>query len=108
VIKHVEGRFRLRLIKRTENETHIQPQQSTFLGVMQQEPLIQIPLDQQLQHALPSSIQQDEGDVSQSATQNLTRHNDGKPRRTRSKWTPEETQDLIKGCGIHGVGSWKK
>jgi Myb-like DNA-binding domain len=38
----------------------------------------------------------------------LTRHNDGKPRRTRSKWTPEETQDLIKGCSIHGVGSWKK
>src|SRR5690348_7790392 len=31
-----------------------------------------------------------------------------KPRRTRSKWSEEETRDLIKGCGIHGVGNWKK
>jgi hypothetical protein len=31
-----------------------------------------------------------------------------KPRRSRSKWSEEETRDLIKGCGIHGVGNWKK
>jgi hypothetical protein len=33
---------------------------------------------------------------------------DGKPRRLRQKWSDEETADLIKGCAIHGVGSWKK
>lgn len=75
---------------------------------MQQEPLIQIPLDQQLQqHTLPSSLQQQE-DADEQSQHGLTRHNDGKPRRIRSKWTREETEDLIKGCGIHGVGSWKK
>jgi hypothetical protein len=33
---------------------------------------------------------------------------DDKGRRPRSKWTQEETDDLIKGCAIHGVGNWKK
>jgi hypothetical protein len=32
---------------------------------------------------------------------------DGK-RRARQKWTQEETDDLIKGCTIHGVGNWKR
>ncbi|KAJ7833039.1 hypothetical protein B0H14DRAFT_2364487, partial [Mycena olivaceomarginata] len=27
-----------------------------------------------------------------------------KPRR---KWTPAETQMLVDGCNIHGVGNWK-
>jgi hypothetical protein len=67
----------------------------------QQEPLIQLPLGQ-LQHNINSPLQ--EGDASQ--TPHLG--SDGKPRRTRSKWTQEETNDLIKGCGIHGVGNWKK
>jgi hypothetical protein len=33
---------------------------------------------------------------------------DGKPRRLRQKWSDEETADLIKGCAIYGVGSWKR
>jgi hypothetical protein len=63
-----------------------------------QEPLIQLPLGQ-LRHS-----QTQEGDPSQAPDLG----SDGKPRRTRSKWTAEETHDLIKGCGIHGVGNWKK
>jgi len=72
----------------------------------QQEPLIPRPLDA-LQQGIPSSIP-DDGDAAATQPAPLTRHNDGKPRRTRSKWTKEETDDLIKGCAIHGVGSWKK
>lgn len=29
-------------------------------------------------------------------------------RRIRLTWTPDETQALIQGCRIHGVGNWKK
>jgi hypothetical protein len=29
-------------------------------------------------------------------------------RRTRRKWTEQETNDLILGCREHGVGNWKK
>jgi hypothetical protein len=65
------------------------------------EPLIQLPLGQ-LQGNISSPIQ--EGDPSQTPDVS----GDGKPRRTRSKWTMDETHDLIKGCGIHGVGNWKK
>ncbi|KAJ7711399.1 hypothetical protein B0H16DRAFT_1245473, partial [Mycena metata] len=25
----------------------------------------------------------------------------------KEKWTPEETQMLVDGCNIHGVGNWK-
>ena len=76
------------------------------------EPLPTLIADQ-LRGDIPSTIEQEVGgaegqDSALSPTQNLSRHNDGKPRRTRSKWTQEETQDLIKGCNIHGVGSWKK
>jgi len=58
-----------------------------------------LPLD--LHHDLTSPIQDTPNETQLTNT-------DGKPRRTRSKWTPEETQDLITGCGIHGVGNWKK
>jgi hypothetical protein len=68
----------------------------------QQEPLIQLPLDQ-LQEGISSPTQEGE-----SQTLNGTNNNDNKIRRPRSKWTTEETQDLIKGCNIHGVGNWKK
>lgn len=71
----------------------------------QQEPLIQLPLDQlqPLQQSISSPTQETE-------TQNLNANtnNDGKIRRPRSKWTAEETEDLIKGCALHGVGNWKK
>jgi len=33
---------------------------------------------------------------------------DSKPRRTRQRWTKEETDDLIKGCATWGVGNWKR
>ena len=56
----------------------------------------------------PSTESEPQENPSQSPTGNLSGHNEGKPRRTRQKWTEEETQDLIKGCGIHGVGRWKK
>jgi hypothetical protein len=71
----------------------------------QQEPLIQLPLDQlqPLQQTISSPTQ--EGD---SQNLNATNNDDSKNRRPRSKWTTEETQDLIKGCSIHGVGNWKK
>ena len=59
----------------------------------------------QLEPNIASSVQ---GDPFQSQTQTQTQPNDGKPRRTRQKWSQEETDDLIKGCGIHGVGNWKK
>jgi hypothetical protein len=66
----------------------------------QHEPLIQLPVDQ-LQQGISSPTQEE--------SQNLNgTHNDNKNRRARSKWTTEETQDLIKGCSIHGVGNWKK
>ena len=76
------------------------------------EPLPTI-IPDQLRNDIPSAIEQEVGeaggqDSSQSPAQNLSRHSDGKPRRIRSKWTQEETQDLVKGCSIHGVGSWKK
>ncbi|KAK9462266.1 uncharacterized protein V1516DRAFT_674170 [Lipomyces oligophaga] len=29
-------------------------------------------------------------------------------RKTRTKWTDAETNDLLRGCTIHGVGNWKK
>jgi Myb-like DNA-binding domain len=45
---------------------------------------------------------------SHEATQAQAPHTDANPRRPRSKWTDEETQDLVKGCSIHGVGNWKK
>ncbi|KAJ7477899.1 hypothetical protein B0H11DRAFT_2281130 [Mycena galericulata] len=28
-------------------------------------------------------------------------------KKARRKWTPEETQMLVDGCNIHGVGNWK-
>ncbi|KAJ7774136.1 hypothetical protein DFH07DRAFT_937225 [Mycena maculata] len=28
-------------------------------------------------------------------------------KKVRRKWTPEETQMLVDGCNIHGVGNWK-
>jgi hypothetical protein len=70
----------------------------------QQEPLIQLSLDQlqPLQEGISSPTQ------GESQTLNGTNNNDNKNRRPRSKWTTEETQDLIKGCNIHGVGNWKK
>jgi hypothetical protein len=49
--------------------------------------------------------------VGTTTTTNTTTANaadDDKVRRPRSKWTQEETDDLIKGCAIHGVGNWKK
>jgi hypothetical protein len=67
----------------------------------QHEPLIQLPLDQ-LQQSISSPTQEGE---SQDLNGTL---NDSKNRRARSKWTTDETQDLIKGCSIHGVGNWKK
>ncbi|KAJ6457618.1 hypothetical protein C8R45DRAFT_563505 [Mycena sanguinolenta] len=30
-----------------------------------------------------------------------------KEKKVRRKWTPEETQMLVDGCRIHGVGNWK-
>jgi Myb-like DNA-binding domain len=69
----------------------------------QQEPLIQLPLDQ-LENTLPSTI----NDVHPSQTHNQNSNDEGKARRTRSKWTQEETEDLIRGCATHGVGNWKK
>ncbi|KAF7297067.1 hypothetical protein MIND_00939500 [Mycena indigotica] len=30
-----------------------------------------------------------------------------KEKRQRRKWSPEETQMLVEGCQIHGVGNWK-
>jgi hypothetical protein len=64
-----------------------------------EEPLIQLPPGQ------PQNISTiQEGHPSQ--TPNVG--GDGRSRRTRSKWTMDETHDLIKGCGIHGVGNWKK
>ncbi len=76
------------------------------------EPLPTI-IPHQLRNDIPSTIEEQVGgaegeDAAQSPAQNLSRHSDGKQRRTRSKWTVEETQDLIKGCSLHGVGSWKK
>jgi Myb-like DNA-binding domain len=62
----------------------------------QHEPLIQLQ-----QQGISSPTQEE------SQNQNGTQH-DNKNRRARSKWTTEETQDLIKGCNIHGVGNWKK
>jgi hypothetical protein len=72
----------------------------------QQEPLIQLPLDQiqPLQQTISSPAQETE---SQNLNEN-TNNNDIKNRRPRSKWTAEETEDLIKGCANHGVGNWKK
>jgi hypothetical protein len=35
-------------------------------------------------------------------------HGENSRRRIRLTWTPEETQALIQGCRIHGVGNWKK
>ena len=72
----------------------------------QQEPLIQLPLDQlqPLQQDISSPTQETE---SQSLIR-TTNNNNGKNRRPRSKWTVEETEDLIKGCANHGVGNWKK
>ncbi|KAK9457142.1 hypothetical protein V1511DRAFT_150415 [Dipodascopsis uninucleata] len=29
-------------------------------------------------------------------------------RRTRTKWTDSETNDLLRGCNVYGVGNWKK
>ena len=76
------------------------------------EPLPTI-ISDQLRNNIPSAIDEQVGgaegeDAARSPSQNLSRHSDGKQRRTRSKWTVEETQDLIKGCSLHGVGSWKK
>jgi hypothetical protein len=62
----------------------------------QHEPLIQLQ-----QQGISSPTEEE------SQNQNGTQH-DNKNRRARSKWTTEETQDLIKGCNIHGVGNWKK
>jgi hypothetical protein len=96
-----------------------------------QQPLIQLPLDH-LGHPLTSAGPQ--GDYSQQLVHNTAaanHHNnnslnnngnntanavaataaandDDKVRRPRSKWTQEETDDLIKGCATHGVGNWKK
>jgi hypothetical protein len=70
----------------------------------QQEPLIQLPLElQPLQQSISSPTQEGE-----SQNLNERNNNDSKTRRARLKWTTEETQDLIKGCSIHGVGNWKK
>ena len=67
-----------------------------------------LPLDH-LQTAIPSStLQQQVDTTAQTDPQNQPSPADGKPRRTRSKWTQAETNDLIKGCGIYGVGNWKK
>lgn len=76
------------------------------------EPLPTI-IPDQLRNDIPSTLEQGVGeaegqDSGQPPTQNLSRHSDAKLRRIRSKWTQEETQDLVKGCSIHGVGSWKK
>ncbi|KAF8170613.1 hypothetical protein K438DRAFT_1909270 [Mycena galopus ATCC 62051] len=48
----------------------------------------------------------EEGDASSSATPEKERgaEREKKPRR---KWTPEETQMLVDGCKVHGVGNWK-
>jgi len=59
-------------------------------------------LDDPLQQPLPAPLSQDD-----NATPQPT-EGESKPRRTRSKWSKEETDDLIKGCAIHGVGNWKK
>jgi hypothetical protein len=96
-----------------------------------QQPLIQLPVEH-LGHPLTSAVPQ--GDYSQELVNNnavsnhLSNNNandvadnttttatnaannpeDEKVRRPRSKWTQEETDDLIKGCATHGVGNWKK
>jgi hypothetical protein len=78
----------------------------THIIMSMDDPLTHLPLDH-LQTPIPSTLQQ-QVDAAQTQPQNQPSSTDGKPRRTRSKWTQAETNDLIKGCGIHGVGNWKK
>jgi len=67
----------------------------------------QLPLDQ-LPENIAIQIQEATGEDSTQTPITVIQNNDSKSRRSRHKWTAEETQDLIKGCGIHGVGNWKK
>jgi hypothetical protein len=103
-----------------------------------QQPLIQLPPLDHLAHPLTSAVPQGDysqqllntttpshinnsntantahvvatttttGNTNTTTTGNTA--DDDKVRRPRSKWTQEETDDLIKGCAIHGVGNWKK
>jgi Myb-like DNA-binding domain len=65
-----------------------------------QEPLIPLPLETAETETSPA-----QGEPAEAEAQTT---NTDKSRRPRSKWTEQETQDLIKGCTIHGVGNWKK
>ncbi|KAG9770755.1 hypothetical protein KCU88_g6536, partial [Aureobasidium melanogenum] len=38
----------------------------------------------------------------------LTASKDSKPRRTRRKWSENETRDLLAGVKKHGIGKWKQ
>jgi hypothetical protein len=105
------------------------PPNLCFVSMQSQPPLIQLPVDHLDRH-LTSTVPQ--GDYSQELVNNNPSNNPGnnaakhaanntattatnganepddKVRRPRSKWTQEETDDLIKGCAAHGVGNWKK